>query len=73
MIQIETGRLTVIYVRTNRRVKWQFATYGGRYRNKEEVLRAAEENMGDVPYEYQIWDMVTDEVTTGFVNWPGKH
>ena len=73
MILVETDRLVVIHVRTNRRVKWQYATYGGRYRTKEEALKTAEENMGNASYEYQLWNMGTDEVSTGFVNWPGKH
>ena len=72
MIIVETDRLTCIWVRTNRRVKWKYATWGGRYRNNEEALQIAKENMGDTPFEYLIRNLETDEETTGFVNWPTK-
>lgn len=72
MIVVETDRLTCIWIRTNRRVKWQYATWGGRYRNNEEALRVAKENMGNTPFEFLIRNLETDEETTGFVNWPTK-
>ena len=72
MIVVKTDRVVCIYVRTNRRVKWQYATYCGRYRANAEALQAASKIMGDVPYEYLIENRETDERTTGFANWPGK-
>lgn len=72
MIVVKTDRVVCIYARTNRRVKWQYTTYCGRWRDKAEALQAASKIMGDVPYEYLIENRETDERTTGFVNWPGK-
>ncbi len=72
MIVVKTDRVVCIYVRTNRRVKWQYATYCGRYRTNAEALRAARAYMGNFPYEYLIENRETDERTTGFINWPGK-
>ena len=31
MIVVKTDKIYCLYVRTNRRVKWQYAEYGGRY------------------------------------------
>lgn len=69
MIRIETNRIYAIYVRTNRRVKWPYTTYGGRYETPEQAIAAAKEHMGDTPFEYRIESLETGNVTTGFVNW----
>lgn len=75
MIVIETDRIYAIYCRTNRRVKWQYAEYGGRYRTPEEAIEAAKMHYGDRAFEYMIENPFSDEfevLTTGFVNWKGK-
>ena len=72
MIVIETSRIYAIYVRTNRRVKWQYSTYGGRYETPDEAIEKAKSKLGDTPFENRIENMNTDEITTGFVNWGRK-
>lgn len=72
MIRIETTRIYVLYTRTNRRVKWQYAKYGGRYESIEEAITAAKQHYGDTPFEYQIENMETDEITQALVNWKKK-
>ena len=69
MIIVETNRIYALYVRTNRRVKWQYAEYGGRYETEEQAIDAAKKHFGDTPFEYSIENIDTDEITTGFVNW----
>ena len=69
MIVIETNIIYALYVRTNRRVKWQYAEYGGRYETLEQAIDAAKKHFGKTPFEYRIENIDTDEITTGFVNW----
>lgn len=73
MIEISTTKIYVIYTRTNRRVQWRYAEYGGRYASADEALAAAERHYGIVPFEYQIENMETGEILkTGFVNWNNR-
>lgn len=67
MIRIEDSRTKVIYCRTNRRVKWTYSEYGGRYETEEEAIRTAKEHYGETGFEYRIENMETDEIKTGFV------
>lgn len=69
MIICETDRIYVILVRTNRRTRWQYATYCGRWKTPEEALEIAKERMGSQPFEYRISDMEDNLISTGFVNW----
>ena len=66
---IETDRIYVVRTRTNRRVQWKYADYQGRYRSVEEAIDVAKERLGNVPFEYDIENMITGEVITGFINW----
>ena len=72
MIVTETDRIYVITIRTNRRVQWKYAQYAGRWETPEKAIEKAKERMGDVPFEYLIEKMGTDEEITGFVNWDRK-
>lgn len=69
MIVIKDDRVNVIYTRTNRRVKWQYAEYCGMYASIDEAIEHAKEHYGDQGFEYRIENRETDEVTTGFINW----
>lgn len=69
MIVIETTKIYVLYVRTNRRVKWRYAEYGGRYESFEKALDAAKQHFGDTPFEYHVENLENEEIITGFVNW----
>ena len=35
MVVVKTEKIYCLYVRTNRRVRWQYAEYGGRYETAE--------------------------------------
>ena len=72
MIIVETNRIYALYVRTNRRVKWQYAEYGGRYETIEQAIDADKKHFRETPFEYSIENIDTDEITTGFVNWNRK-
>ena len=66
------GRTYAIYVRTNRRVRWQYAEYCGRWSSVEEAVEEAKARMNGEPFEYRVQNIGTDEVFTGFANWKGK-
>lgn len=72
MIVIEDSRSKVIYCRTNRRIKWKYAEYCGRWESIADCLKSAKEHYGDQGFEYMIEDLATDAVMTGFVNWEGR-
>lgn len=72
MIVVETDKIYCIYVRTNRRVRWKYAEYGGRYETQEKAIEKAKEHYGDIPFEYLITNLENDEEITGFVNWQPK-
>lgn len=65
MITIKTDRIKAIYTRTNKRVPWQYAEYCGRWHTEEEAIEQAKEIMGNIPFQYMIRDMETDECTKG--------
>ncbi len=69
MIVVTDGKAKILHCRTNRRVKWQYADYGGRYVSNEAAIESAKEHYGSQPFEYHVEDMDTKEVVTGFVNW----
>ena len=69
MIIIETDRIYCVYVRTNRRTKWQYAEYGGRYETIEKAIEVAKNHMGATPFEYQIQTLDGEVVATDLVNW----
>lgn len=69
MIVINDDKTKVLYVRTNRRVKWKYAEYGGRHETIEAAIKSATEHFNGQGFEYLIEDLCTDETSTGFVNW----
>lgn len=69
MITIETDRVFSLYIRTNRRVKWQYAQYGGRYETVEKAIETAKKHMGETPFEYLVENFEGETLTTGLVNW----
>lgn len=72
MVVVKTDKIYCLYVRTNRRVKWQYAEYGGRYETQEQAIEKAKEHYGNTPFEYLITNLENDEEITGFVNWKSK-
>lgn len=56
-----------IYCRTNRRTKWRYAEYGGRYETVEQAIEKAKEHYTEKA-EYIVEDMDGNLVATGFVN-----
>lgn len=69
MIIIETNRIHAIYVRENRRTRWEYAEYCGRWETVERAVEEATKRYGDRPFEYLIVTLGGDEEVTGFVNW----
>ena len=69
MIVVKTDRIYCVYVRTNRRIKWQYAEYGGRYETIEKAIEVAKERMGETPFEYRFEELGGEVVATGLVNW----
>lgn len=67
MIIIEDDRCLVTYARVNRRVRWRYAEYCGRWKTREEAIKNAKEHFPGQRIEYRIENMETDEVTTGFI------
>lgn len=66
MIVIETARIYSIYTRKNRRVKWRYADYNGRWETPEKAVEVAKERIsGD--FEYLIEELDGSVVKTGFV------
>ena len=67
MIVIETDMTYAIYVRTNRRVKWRYASYGGRYDTVEDAIESARRHFPpNTQFEYRVEDFNGDVVATGF-------
>lgn len=56
-----------IYCRTNRRVKWIYAEYGGRYETVEQAIQKAKDHYHEKA-EYIVEDMDGNLVATGFLN-----
>ena len=56
-----------LYCRTNRRTKWRYAEYGGRYETVEKAIEKAKEHYTEKT-EYIVEDMYGNLVATGFVN-----
>lgn len=64
-------RIWCLYIRTDRRTKWQYSTFGGRWHSVEEAISVAKERMGNTPFEYRIECMdlrEANDVVTGIIN-----
>jgi hypothetical protein len=68
MIVIETNKIYCLYVRKNRRVKWRYAEYGGRYETIEKAIDAVKEHFPGERVEYLIENLDSDETIQGFIN-----
>lgn len=49
----ETERIYIIRTRTNRRLRWQYADYQGRWETPEKAIEVAKERVSG-RFEYQI-------------------
>ncbi len=67
-MMIETNRTFKAYARTNRKVRWQYSEYCGRWESKERAIAEVMERYEGERAEYRIENMETDEVETGFLN-----
>ena len=66
MIKIETNRIYAIYTRQNRRIRWQYANYMGRWETPEKALEIAKERIeGD--FEYRIEEIGGGIGMAGFI------
>lgn len=66
MIKIETNRIYAIYTRQNRRIRWQYANYMGRWETPKKAIEIAKERIeGD--FEYRIEEIGGGIVMAGFI------
>ena len=68
MIIIETEKIYCVYARKNRRVKWRYAEYGGRYETVEKAIEAVREHFGDERVEYLVETLDGETKAQGFIN-----
>lgn len=73
MIYVETDRVFAVYVRVNRRVKWRYAEYGGRYETLEKAIEKVKAHFEPgTRVEYLIENMNTGETYQAMLNWEDK-
>jgi hypothetical protein len=65
MIIIKDDRSKVIYARINRRIRWDYAEYCGRWETIEEAISNAKTHFPGLKFEYRIVDMESGEMITG--------
>lgn len=68
IIMQDDGKHFAVYCRTNRRVQWRYAEYGGRYESPEKAVEAVAAHYQGQRCEYQIENMDDGSIITGFVN-----
>lgn len=64
---ISDNRSKATYARTNRRTKWQYSEWCGRWETVEEAIASVKEHFPGQRVEYRIEDRATDEIVTGFI------
>lgn len=64
---ITTNRIYKAYARINRKIRWQYSDYCGRWESIEKAVSEVTERYSNQDVEYRIENMVTDEVVTGIV------
>lgn len=67
MIIISDNRSKATYARVNRRVRWCYAEWCGRWATVEEAIESVKEHFPGQRVEYRIEDRATDEVITGYI------
>lgn len=67
MIVIENAPRYVVYCRTNRRVKWQYATYAGCFDTIEAAIERIKEHLPDQAVQYLAQDTETGEEIVGTI------
>jgi hypothetical protein len=72
VIKITTDRTYAIYIRTNKRVKWRFAKYEGRWASPEEAIAVATQRHPNISFEYQIEQLGVADIIQGEVKHDGK-
>lgn len=68
MIVITDNRSKCTYARTNRRVRWKYAEWCGRWETVDEAIARVKEIFPGQKVEYKIEDRATDDVITGFID-----
>ena len=67
MIVFYDSRCWATYARTNRRVRWNYAQWCGRWDTVEEAISVVRERFPGERVEYRIHNLTTDETLTGYV------
>lgn len=69
MIVGHTDRIYIAYYRTNRRVRWDYAEYAGRWETLERAIEEVRERLNGQRGEYRIVNVFTSEkAAQGFAN-----
>ena len=61
------NRVWALYCRVNRRIRWEYATYCGRWETVERALAEVKDRYDD-PVEYRIENKTTNDVLIGYAN-----
>ena len=67
MVILTDNRYLATYARTNRRVRWEYSEYCGRWATIDEAISAVRERHTDGRVEYRIENRMTNEVITGYL------
>lgn len=67
MIVIENAPRYAVYCRTNRRVKWQYATYAGSFDTIEAAIEDIKKHLPGQSFQYLAEDTETGEEIVGNV------
>jgi hypothetical protein len=67
MIVIENAPRYAAYCRTNRRVKWKYATYAGCFETIESAVASIKDRLPGQPVQYLVEDTETGEETIGVI------
>lgn len=68
MIVIENAPRYTVYCRTNRRVKWQYATYAGCFETIAEAVASIKEHLPNQTVQYLAEDTETGEEIIGVID-----
>ena len=67
MVVITDNRYLVAYARTNRRLRWEYSDYCGRWATIYEAIFAVRERHPEGRVEYRFENRMTNEVITGYL------
>ena len=67
MVIISDNHCFATYARVNRRIKWKYSEWCGRWATVEDAISRVREMFPRQRVEYRIENRATDEVITGYI------